>query len=356
MPFFRPILANCHSSSSSCLRRLHDVVAVLAVGEVRAVGAAALHELGRRLGRARPGSRSPKMHCQCESRNVTSICQRRPSSTGSSNDDPLARGTGAVGCCASPIRSRAYATAVGSLVSIADDARAPRRSAVGARRRPGARRAARARALRARRRRRPRARRRPCASPRRGARSPPRCGSRARHDRPFVARGSGTGLAGGATPVDDPLVIVTTQLNRVLEVDAERAVRVGRARRAQPRPQPGGRATSACTTRPTRRRSRRAPSAATSPPTPAGRTASRRASPPPTCSRSRSCCADGSVTRARRARARRARLRPARAASSAARARWASPPGSRCGSRPNPPVGPHAAARLHVDRGRRAPR
>jgi glycolate oxidase len=43
----------------------------------------------------------------------------------------------------------------------------------------------------------------------------------ARHDRPFVARGSGTGLAGGATPVGDPLVIVTTQLNRVLEVDEE---------------------------------------------------------------------------------------------------------------------------------------
>ena len=43
----------------------------------------------------------------------------------------------------------------------------------------------------------------------------------ARHDRPFVARGSGTGLAGGATPVDDPLVIVTTRLNRVLEVDAD---------------------------------------------------------------------------------------------------------------------------------------
>ena len=46
----------------------------------------------------------------------------------------------------------------------------------------------------------------------------------ARHDRPFVARGSGTGLAGGATPVDDPLVIVTTRLNRVLEVDADERV------------------------------------------------------------------------------------------------------------------------------------
>jgi glycolate oxidase len=43
----------------------------------------------------------------------------------------------------------------------------------------------------------------------------------ARHERPFVARGSGTGLAGGATPVGDPLVIVTTQLNRVLEIDAD---------------------------------------------------------------------------------------------------------------------------------------
>ena len=41
-----------------------------------------------------------------------------------------------------------------------------------------------------------------------------------RHGRPFVARGSGTGLAGGATPLGDPLVIVTTQMNRILELDA----------------------------------------------------------------------------------------------------------------------------------------
>jgi glycolate oxidase len=46
----------------------------------------------------------------------------------------------------------------------------------------------------------------------------------ARHDRPFVARGSGTGLAGGATPVDDPVVIVTTQLNRILEIDADERI------------------------------------------------------------------------------------------------------------------------------------
>ena len=46
----------------------------------------------------------------------------------------------------------------------------------------------------------------------------------ARHGRPFVTRGSGTGLAGGATPVDDPLVIVTTQLNHILEVDVDERV------------------------------------------------------------------------------------------------------------------------------------
>jgi glycolate oxidase len=40
-----------------------------------------------------------------------------------------------------------------------------------------------------------------------------------RHGRAFVARGSGTGLAGGATPLDDPVVIVTTKMNRLLEID-----------------------------------------------------------------------------------------------------------------------------------------
>ena len=48
----------------------------------------------------------------------------------------------------------------------------------------------------------------------------------ARHGRPFVARGSGTGLAGGATPAGQipPVVIVTTKMNRILEVDAESRV------------------------------------------------------------------------------------------------------------------------------------
>ena len=45
-----------------------------------------------------------------------------------------------------------------------------------------------------------------------------------RHDRSFVARGSGTGLAGGATPVGRPILIVTTHLNRIVDVDAEARV------------------------------------------------------------------------------------------------------------------------------------
>ena len=42
-----------------------------------------------------------------------------------------------------------------------------------------------------------------------------------KHGRPFVPRGSGTGLAGGAVPVGDPVVIVTTKMTRLLEVDAD---------------------------------------------------------------------------------------------------------------------------------------
>ncbi len=41
------------------------------------------------------------------------------------------------------------------------------------------------------------------------------------HGRPFVARGSGTGLAGGAVPVDGAVVISTTRMNRILSVDVE---------------------------------------------------------------------------------------------------------------------------------------
>ena len=45
----------------------------------------------------------------------------------------------------------------------------------------------------------------------------------ASHGVPFVARGAGTGLAGGAVPPEGGVVIVTTRLNRILRIDpAER--------------------------------------------------------------------------------------------------------------------------------------
>jgi glycolate oxidase len=40
-----------------------------------------------------------------------------------------------------------------------------------------------------------------------------------RHGRPFVARGSGTGLAGGAVPLDDEVVISLTRMTEILGVD-----------------------------------------------------------------------------------------------------------------------------------------
>jgi glycolate dehydrogenase FAD-linked subunit len=43
------------------------------------------------------------------------------------------------------------------------------------------------------------------------------------HGVPFVARGAGTGLSGGALPVADGVVISLARLNRILEVDLERA-------------------------------------------------------------------------------------------------------------------------------------
>src|SRR6478736_8072346 len=40
---------------------------------------------------------------------------------------------------------------------------------------------------------------------------------------PFVARGAGTGLSGGALPVADGIVISLARLDRVLEVDLDAA-------------------------------------------------------------------------------------------------------------------------------------
>ena len=45
-----------------------------------------------------------------------------------------------------------------------------------------------------------------------------------RHRRPFIARGSGTGLAGGAVPVGNPVVIVTTKMNKIIEVDLDNRI------------------------------------------------------------------------------------------------------------------------------------
>src|SRR3954470_22867284 len=39
---------------------------------------------------------------------------------------------------------------------------------------------------------------------------------------PFVARGAGTGLSGGALPVAEGIVISLARLTRILEVDVER--------------------------------------------------------------------------------------------------------------------------------------
>lgn len=38
---------------------------------------------------------------------------------------------------------------------------------------------------------------------------------------PFIARGAGTGLSGGALPIEDCVLIVTARMNRILEIDLE---------------------------------------------------------------------------------------------------------------------------------------
>ncbi|CAB4733436.1 MAG: FAD-binding protein [Actinobacteria bacterium] len=45
-----------------------------------------------------------------------------------------------------------------------------------------------------------------------------------RHGRAVVARGSGTGLAGGAVPCDEPVVVVTTKMNNILSVDTDNRI------------------------------------------------------------------------------------------------------------------------------------
>ncbi len=47
-----------------------------------------------------------------------------------------------------------------------------------------------------------------------------------RHGVPVTARGAGTGLSGGAIPCEGGVLIVTTRMNRILELDAENGVAV----------------------------------------------------------------------------------------------------------------------------------
>lgn len=91
-------------------------------------------------------------------------------------------------------------------------------------------------------------------------------------DVPFVARGSGTGLSGGALPRSDGVLIVTSRMRQILEVDPLSRVpswsRVSRTfRSARPSSTWGS---STLRTRPARWSAR---SAATSRKTPAARTA-----------------------------------------------------------------------------------
>ena len=47
-----------------------------------------------------------------------------------------------------------------------------------------------------------------------------------RHEAPVTARGAGTGLSGGAIPCDGGVIIVTSRMKRILEVDAENRIAV----------------------------------------------------------------------------------------------------------------------------------
>jgi glycolate oxidase len=42
-----------------------------------------------------------------------------------------------------------------------------------------------------------------------------------RHNVPFIARGSGTGLSGGALPIENSVLIVTSMMKQILEIDEE---------------------------------------------------------------------------------------------------------------------------------------
>ena len=114
---------------------------------------------------------------------------------------------------------------------------------------------------------------------------------------PFVARGAGTGLSGGAVADPDAVLIALTRMNRILAVDPVRrraTVQPGRGQRPALR---GRRCRTGCTTCPIPPARPPAPWAATWRRTPAARTASSTASPPITWSSSRWCSPTASVVR-----------------------------------------------------------
>jgi len=93
-----------------------------------------------------------------------------------------------------------------------------------------------------------------------------------RYGLPIVVRGAGTGLSGGAAADQGGLMIVTTRMRRILEIDPvnlRAVVQPGVVNRPSPRPPPP----TASTTPRTPPARRHAPSAATSLRTPEGPTA-----------------------------------------------------------------------------------
>ena len=269
-PPWRRCPSSCRSprtataSAGHLLGDPHDVVAVLAVEKCAPYEQQPCTSSGAGPV-STPWQPQPKMQSHDESRKVTSICQRRPSSFGSSNVTHSRVGPFVyVLPCPStrPWMPSRYARtrdvtllgrALGPTIERSDSASV----GFGHRRRPRAPRRSPSRA-------RPdRARAEPLelllygrdagvergeaavvCFPATGADVAAAVRVAARHDRPFVARGSGTGLAGGATPARRPVVIVTTQMNRDPRRRPDRPDRVGRAGRAEPRPEPRRRATS----------------------------------------------------------------------------------------------------------------
>ena len=146
---------------------------------------------------------------------------------------------------------------------------------------------------------------------------------------PFVARGAGTGLSGGALADKDQVLLALTRLNQILKIDPAAAGPMVEPGVVNARLTEAARPTGS-TTPPIPPARPPAPWAATWRRTPADPTASSTASPPTTSWRSRSCCPT-----ARSVRLGRRHGEPwgptSSACSSAARACSASRPRSRCG-------------------------